>query len=88
MRTKQNLVVHELIGLEAIVNNSSDPGIIGVSGKIVDETKNMLIINTKKGIKKIAKNICILNLIVKNEPIEIDGKTIVKRSEDRLGGKF
>lgn len=87
MRTTQNLVMHEFIGLDTRVTNSSDPSIIGFNGKIIDETKNMLIINTNNGVKKIAKNICRLNFNIQNESVKVDGKQIVKRSEDRLGGK-
>ena len=52
-------------------------------GKIIDETKNTIIIKTKEGKKKILKN---------NAKIEIrgkimNGKKLTKRPEDRIKGK-
>lgn len=87
MRTTQNLVLHEFIGLDTKVEKSTDPTMVGLSGRIIDETKNMLIVNTNNGVKKIAKNICKLGFNIQGESVQIDGKQITKRSEDRLGGK-
>ena len=50
----------ELIGLTIRIIESKNKIDIGKQGNVVDETKNMLIIKTKKGIKKfIKKNISI-----------------------------
>ena len=51
----KNFLRQEFIGLKAKVIASKDPSIEGIEGIIIDETKNMLIIETSKGIKKIAK---------------------------------
>ena len=42
--TKKNIMQHELIGLEAQVVSSSDPTMLGTYGKIIDETRDMLVI--------------------------------------------
>jgi RNase P/RNase MRP subunit p29 len=50
----------ELIGLTIRITNSKNKTDIGKQGKIIDETKNMIFIERKKGIKKfIKKNISI-----------------------------
>ena len=41
------LIFHELIGLNAEVVDAANPTLIRVSGKVVDETKNMIIVQTK-----------------------------------------
>jgi ribonuclease P protein subunit POP4 len=48
--TNQNLIRHELIGLQVSVIYSSNPTYVGIKGKVIDEMKNMLIIHD--GVKK------------------------------------
>jgi len=45
--TPSNLVFHELIGLQVEVAESSNSALKAISGKVVNETRNMLIIQTK-----------------------------------------
>jgi len=47
MITPQNLVRHELIGLKAKISDSSDREIIGIQGKVVDESRNSLALEVK-----------------------------------------
>lgn len=77
----KNFLRQEFIGLKAKVLESSDASLKGIEGVIIDETKNMLIIETKKGIKKIAKDIAIFEI---NGNV-VDGKKIKYRPEDRIG---
>jgi len=46
--TPQNILAHELIGLDVIVKDSTDESRIGLKGKVVDETKNVLKIEEQK----------------------------------------
>ena len=52
MITPKNLVKHELIGLEAEVAGSTNKFSIGISGLVVDETKNTLSIETEERSEK------------------------------------
>ncbi len=52
MRTAKNLHLHELIGLRVKIINSSSRQWIGLEGKVVDETKNLLVVETEKGERK------------------------------------
>jgi RNase P/RNase MRP subunit p29 len=47
--------VEILIGRKIKIVESPNKEIIGISGEVIDETKNMLIIKINKGIKKIIK---------------------------------
>ena len=50
------LIYHELIGLEVKVIRSTNPVLTGTLGRVIDETKNMLIIeNSQSREKKIPK---------------------------------
>ncbi|MBP1909311.1 ribonuclease P protein component 1 [Methanolobus bombayensis] len=55
--TPSNLVFHELIGLQVQIAESTNTALKTISGKVVDETRNMLIIQTKERTeKKVQKN--------------------------------
>lgn len=57
-------------------------------GKIIDETKNMLIIETKKGIKKIPKKGKIFEFKYKGKKIKIEGNFLIGRPEERIKKKI
>ena len=87
MITADNITTHELIGMETEISDSSNPQLVGLNGRIVDETKSMILVNTKKGIKSIAKSNSDWKFTIDSKDVIIKGSTIVKRSFDRLGGK-
>ncbi|MDD3042076.1 MAG: ribonuclease P protein component 1 [Methanosarcinaceae archaeon] len=43
-----NLIYHELIGLFVKVVDSTNPSLIGIRGPVIDETKNMLLVETSQ----------------------------------------
>src|SRR3989337_2993766 len=43
--SEMNLRKHELIGLRVEIVRSEDPGLLGVAGVVVDETRNTLLID-------------------------------------------
>ncbi|MPL75637.1 hypothetical protein SDC9_21464 [bioreactor metagenome] len=90
MITSKNIFHHELIGLNLKVFNSSNNFLIGISGKIIDERKKTITIETEdNGIKIIPKNVSIFHLFLPNgELVEIDGKILVNRPEDRIKKKY
>lgn len=80
----QNLAAHELIGLKVAAENSSDKSKIGIRGKVVYETKNVLVVDTKKGEKKLPKKEVDFVFYVGDEKIELSGKDILARPENRI----
>jgi ribonuclease P protein subunit POP4 len=87
MITQENLPIHELIGLEATVVKSNNEQITGISGKIVDETKSMLFLNTINGIKKIPKENTEWKFSFDENESIVNGNLLAKRPQERLGGK-
>ncbi len=77
----ENILSHELIGLKVKVIKSNDSKKIGVNGLIIDETKNTIILDDGKILPKIE---CVFEFEVNKEKIEIDGKKIMKKPEDRI----
>jgi ribonuclease P protein subunit POP4 len=87
MITQENLLMHELIGLEATVMKSNNAQIIGISGKIIDETKSMLFLNTINGVKKIPKENTEWKFSFDRNESIVNGNLLTKRPQERLGGK-
>ena len=89
MITSKNVFYHELIGLYSEVVKSSNKFLIGSSGNIIDETKKTISIETENGVKVIPKNISVLHLLLPNgEWVEIEGKILVNRPEDRIKKRY
>jgi ribonuclease P protein subunit POP4 len=85
MRKPSNIIKHELIGLELRVARSRNQQLIGTEGKIVNETRNMLTIITKKGEKKLTKTGNTFEISLPGaKAVEIEGKLLVGRPEMRL----
>lgn len=71
----------ELIGSEVKIIASKNPSLVGISGKIVDETRSTIKIECGKKIKTLLKNSIMLQL--KNGEC-LQGQTLIKRPEERL----
>ena len=81
----QNVLRHELIGLEARVTNSSDLGLIGTYGIIVDETHDMVVIEQMGKPKIVPKAHSIFMLTLPSgEEVEVDGAKLVARPDERV----
>ena len=72
----------DLIGQEVTISDSKNNEIIGINGKIIMETKNMIVINTKNGKRSIPKNVC--QLSNNEEVIRTDSTKLNKRPHERL----
>lgn len=83
--TPKNLMRHELIGLEVIVSKSSNKFNIGIQGQIVDETKNVMVIKTDKGNKKIQKKDSeFIFTIPDGKKVKVSGSLLLAKPEDRI----
>ena len=87
MITADNIISHEFIGLNTEIVQSTNPQVIGLNGRIINETKSMFTINTEKGIKSIPKSTNNWKFSIQNKDFTIDGSKIAKRPFDRIGGK-
>lgn len=87
MITADNITSHEFIGLHTEIVKSTNLQVIGLNGRIINETKSMFTINTEKGIKSIAKSINNWKFSIENKDVIIEGSKITKRPFDRIGAK-
>ena len=80
----KNIIKHELIGLQIKIADSNNKANVGLSGKIINETKFTITIKTNKGKKMLFKNNIKFETKVNNKTIKIDGKLLIGRPEDRV----
>lgn len=85
MITPQNVLRHELIGMDILVSGAANPNQRGLSGRVIDETKNLLVIETQKGVRRIQKMHSIFQVrLPGRETVEIDGSVMVLAPEKRI----
>lgn len=77
-------MAHELIGLDVLVKKSSDVSRNGLMGKIVGESKNVFVIESKNIEKIVPKNECFFEFDLIGEKIEVDGKFLAEKPENRI----
>ena len=87
MITADTISRHEFIGLNTQITNSSNQQVIGLNGTIINETKSMFSINTKKGIKNIPKSTSDWKFSIQDMETIVIGSKITKRPFERIGGK-
>ncbi|MFA6330114.1 MAG: ribonuclease P protein subunit [Candidatus Micrarchaeia archaeon] len=75
-------MAEELIGLSAKVLDSACKGLIGLEGKVVDETKDIFVIRTAKGDKLVPKKGSVFQFEGHPEA-PIKGDWVCFRPEDR-----
>ncbi len=83
--TPQNILRHELIGLGVKVVSARDSSARRIKGIVVDETRNMLTIDSKKGKVMVPKNIATFRFNLPNGiRVDVDGARLVAKPENRL----
>ena len=76
-----------LIGRKVKVVDSSNETLKGTEGRVVDETKNLLVVDTGRKLKKVLKKDVRFRVTTNEGPVIIDGQDIVGRPEERLKKK-
>lgn len=85
MITSQNILRHELIGLDVLVSGADNPLHRGLYGRIIDETKNLLVLETTNGVKRIPKMHSRFQLhLPGSDLVEIDGSVMALAPEKRI----
>ena len=85
MITGENILAHEIIGLDARIVESSDPTIAGLEGTIVFETKNTISIRSGSRTRQVAKSAAkTIEIHAQTGACFISGPTLIARPEDRI----
>jgi ribonuclease P protein subunit POP4 len=80
-----NTVKNEFIGLDIRISKSHNKELVGMKGKIIDETRNTLVLRRGSKTVCIPKDIIHFHLSLPiGKTIKVDGRSIVARPEDRI----
>jgi len=82
-----NVARHELIGLEARISGASNQNQKKIKGLIIAETRNTLTLSQGKNEKTVAKGEASFIFNLAGTLVEVEGKTLIGRPEDRVKKK-
>ena len=80
----ENLLKHELIGLIIEVLESTDKSQIGLSGQVVNETQNTLILQNEQGEKTVPKKGSVFKVFLEHENVKVNGEKLLKTPQERI----
>ncbi|VVB51963.1 Ribonuclease P protein component 1 [uncultured archaeon] len=94
--TPHNIIHHELIGLDTQVVDSTNMSLIGIEGRIINETKNLLTIETDVREKNIPKSCSSFRFTIPSVDgkrylpltLKVDGRLLLSQPENRIQTKF
>jgi len=85
MKVTPEIIRYEFIGAEVKVARSPHEGYVGLGGRVVGETKNTFTFLREGKAKSIIKESAVFNFKFDDGTVvEVDGKLLVGRPEDRL----
>jgi len=85
MKITPDIVRHEFIGSGAEITRSAHGGYVGLGGIVVGETRNTFTLISQGQPKNVVKEAAVFNFqFGDGTVVEIDGKLLVGRPEDRL----
>ncbi|MEM2906374.1 MAG: ribonuclease P protein component 1 [Candidatus Bathyarchaeia archaeon] len=80
-----NVLRHELVGLRLRVVKSRNRTSLGLKGKVLDETRNTLLVGTSKGSRRVLKKGATFEFTLRDGgSMRVDGELLLGRPEDRL----
>ena len=89
IRRPENLARHEIIGLSVFVAGSTNRDLVGISGRIVDETRNTLLVETEHGTKRIPKsNTSLTFTLPDGQRALVSGSILISQPENRINKKI
>ena len=76
-----------VIGLEVDVIKNPNGCCASISGKVVDESRNTLMIKQGESIKRVVKHDALFKFKLTESSVEVEGSALVNRPEDRVKRK-
>jgi len=81
--TPESLVRHELAGLEVSVTDASNPDLIGIEGRVRDETMKTLLVATGDGVKQVPKAGTTFRFKLASADVLVEGDRLLARPAQR-----
>ena len=77
--TPETLVRHELAGLDVTVTDASNPDLVGIEGRVRDETMKTLLVATGDGVKQVPKAGTTFRFGLETADVVVDGDRLLAR---------
>lgn len=77
----------QLLGNEITITQSKNKTLEKMTGRVVDETKNTLVIDTGKNTKKVLKKDITFKVVSEGKEIKVDGQSLIGKPEERIKSK-
>lgn len=87
MQKVRKLVRDELIGRTVEIIGSANKANVGLTGRIIDETKNLVFIDTSRGIKKVLKKGNVFQIHYLGEKVRVKGELLLGDPAERIKTK-
>ncbi len=85
MKITPDIIRYEFIGAQAVVAQSLNEDYVGVGGLVVGETRNTLQLQNGGRTRSVIKDAAAFDFTFSDGTVvQVDGKLLVGRSEDRL----
>jgi len=85
----ENIARQELIGLRVEVAESTNPGLVGIAGVVVDETRNTFLLETERGIKRIPKqNASLIFTLPDGQRVKVNASVLISQPENRISKRM
>jgi ribonuclease P protein subunit POP4 len=85
MINARNIPRHELIGMDVLVVSASNSLHRGISGRVIDETRNTIIVRSSSGDKMVPKSqSCFRFMIEGGTAVDVDGSVLIMPPERRV----
>lgn len=85
----EDILRHELIGLNIAILDSTNKEIVGMSGVVSDESRNTITIEKEGFTKTVPKGECVFSFkLPSGKRVKVKGKLLIGRPEDRTKKKF
>jgi len=85
----ESLARHELIGLDVLVENSSNSSQIGLKAQVVDETRNTFLLETKAKVLRLAKrNTSLIFTLPDGQNVRVYGSILISQPENRISKRM
>jgi ribonuclease P protein subunit POP4 len=86
---RNKILNRSLIDLMTTIDQHSDPNLIGLSGRISEESKNMLILETTENkLLSVTKSLGVFKFNLEDMEIKIKGEQLVGNQKSRAKKKF
>jgi len=88
MITPQNVARHELVGLTTRIVDSADPSLVGIEGRVVEETTHTLVVDAEDDEKTVPKKHTgfEFELPEAEATVRVEGGAIDARPAERVRG--